>query len=426
MVIRTYDFRLKLDAINGRLPSKFKNIVNDKMLSAWRKVKWDSLIGFDYYNKQEKNIRKLNSEIDTLKESAKETLKEIKAENEVLLLAIKIASSGNEYRRLIYENRNEIIDFVEKNKKAIGVKRSSQLLNISNMTYYEWKSKAKDDCQHSSRLTCIKRSPNQITLEEEFKILQLLQDPRYDHFPVSSLVWKARYENIVHAGRTSWRRLQRRYKVVRLKPKKRKRYYSKSLKAEYANQYLHADITYFKLKNGDTYYIYLVKDNYSKYIKSWEISNKINADTRIKTFQHSLSDIDDNSSMKVSFITDSGTENKNSKVKNFFKPFKNVDIKYAKKDIAFSNSMIERYNMDLKYMYLYRENIYTLKALITAVRFAIKEHNYIKRMECINGQTPYELYNGLPSKIEWINEQKKQAKENRCKKVKNTICCKLR
>ncbi|MBL7912640.1 MAG: DDE-type integrase/transposase/recombinase [Bacteroidia bacterium] len=423
-MIRTYDFRLKLDAVNGKIPSKFKKIVKSNMVYAWKKENWNKLIGFDYYNKQEKNIRKLNHEIDVLKESVNESLKNLKAENEVLSLAIKIASSGKEYRKLIYENRAQIVDFVESNKKAIGVKRCSELLNINNMTYYEWKTLAKDDCRHSSRLTCIKRSPNQITLEEEFKILQLLQDPRFEHFPISSLVWKAHHENIVHATRTSWRRLQRRYKIVRLKPKKRKRYSSKSLKADYPNQYLHADITYFKLKNGETYYIYLVKDNYSKYIKSWAISDKIAADTRIETFQHSLSDIDPESNIKISFITDSGSENKNNKVKKFFKGFTNVDIKYAKKDIVFSNSMIERYNMDLKYMYLYRENIYTLKALISAVGFAIKEHNYIKRMECINGQTPYELYNGLPSKAEWINEQWKKARKNRCKKAKNTICCK--
>lgn len=57
------------------------------------------------------------------------------------------------------------------------------------------------------------------------------------------------------------------------------------------------------------------------------------------------------------------------------------------------------------------------------LEIAVKEHNYTKRMEKLNGQTPYEVYNGIPAKSEWILEQWKQARQKRYDKLDMLICC---
>jgi len=417
-MLRTYDFRLKLDAINDTIPDEYKPMIKPFMIYKWKKEKWDKLVGFDYYNKQNTETSILLKEIYSLKED----FKKLQAEKELLLLINNSVSDSQEFGRLVHKNKKDIMTCVERNKKLFGVKQSAQLLHINPKTYYEWISIAKAECQFSRRFVCIKRRPNQLSMDEELKIIQLLQDPLYAHYPLSSLYWKAHHEGIVHASMNTWRKLQKLYKIERLKPKKQIKYYYKSLKAEYVNQYLHADITYFKVKGGKTYYIYIVKDNYSKYITSWAISDTINAHTRIKTFDDSLSQILD-SNLKVSFIADQGNENRNKKVDAFFKKLKNADIKYARIDIPYSNSMIERFNHDLKYMYLYREYISTLKELTTIVELAVKEHNYTKRMECLQGQTPYEVYLGIPSRNEQISDLWKKAVKYRNIKVKNTICC---
>ncbi|MBI3521199.1 MAG: transposase, partial [Bacteroidetes bacterium] len=133
--------------------------------------------------------------------------------------------------------------------------------------------------------------------------------------------------------------------------------------------------------------------------------------------------IDDESTQQVTFITDMGRENANTYVKDFFKQFKNIDIKYAQRDIPYSNCMIERFNMDLKYMYLYRDTIKSYSELNQLVAHAVREHNYTKRLGILNGQTPYEVYNGISPNTEWINERWEEAKALRKRKAKKTICC---
>lgn len=418
-MLEAYDFRLKLDAINNRIPDEFKNKISASNIAKWRKENWNKrLLGFKYYNNQDRDLNNLTQKIQDLKRS----MKELEAENELLKLINKTTSGGKEFHKLVHKNKIEIVNCVESKKRILGNRRSAEMLNISPNTLFEWRVVAKAECQFSNKLVCIKRRPNQLSMDEELKIIQLLQDPRFEHYPLTSLRWKAHYENLVHVGLYTWRKLQKVYGIIRVRAKReRKRY--KSLKAEYTNQYLHADITYFKLSTGKTYYIYIVKDNYSKYIKSWVISDTINPEIRIKTFKNALKDVDLQSNKQTSFVTDSGNENISRKVKDFFKMFNNVDIKYARKDIPYSNSMIERYNHDLKYMYLYRDSINSLKVLNKKMEMAVKEHNFIKRLACLDGQTPYEFYHGIPSKKELIMAQWKEARKNRYIKTKNTICC---
>ena len=147
----------------------------------------------------------------------------------------------------------------------------------------------------------------------------------------------------------------------------------------YPNQYLHADITEFTILPLNTkYYIYIVKDNYSKLIKSYAISTVINKELRVLTFIDAINDVKLNVNNPINFITDSGPENKNKLVECFLKLWKGIKHFFAKKDIIYSNSMVERFNMDLKYLYLYRQNITSYKQLENAIQHAIHEHNYKK------------------------------------------------
>ena len=406
-----FDLRLKQDAINGIIPEQFKKIINHRHIYRWRQMPWKQMIGCDYYDQKEKDLIILNKEINSLKN----VLKKVTAENKLLNLL-----KAESYNKIVKDN---IVKFVNENKTVIGVKRCSQITNVKVNTINEWRQKAKKECAHSSRSVCIKNSQTQLTSEEEMKIVSLLKDPRFMHYPLSSLMWKARYENIVHAGFNTWQKLKKQYQIIRHVPKKKRHRKHISLNASRSNQFLHADITLYKLPNNKVYYIYLVKDNYSKFIKSWSIAKTINSTLRIKTFEDAIRDINDTITDSVTFITDQGSENMNNQVKKFFKQFNNIDIKYAKKDIPFSNSMIERFNQDLKYMYLYRDSISSFKELQKSVAHAVQEHNFTKRIHRIKGQTPYEKYNGISLKTDWLNAMHEEAKQNRVRKTKFTLCC---
>lgn len=416
---RVFDPRLKLDVLNGNMPAEFKDVITASNINKWKKEKWSNLIGYNYYTAKEYDLRILQESIKTQEQE----IKKLKAENEVITLAIKIGSISREFERTAFKNKSQLIDCVEKNKKIFSVKKFSKLLNLNKNTYYEWKQLNKKECEFSKNFICVKRHPNRISIEEEEAIVELLRDERYEHFPLSSLIWMARYNNLVFAGRPAWDRIRKENFIKRKKIKKTRKKYYQALIAEYANQYLHADVTYFKIDGGKTYFIYIVKDNFSKYIKSWAISDTINPDTRIDTFKLALHDIEKGFDYKITFITDYGNENRANKVLDFFDSLENVEINFARRDVPFSNSMIERFNHDLKYMYLYKERIKSLRDLKKFVEIAVKEHNYTKRMERLNGQTPYEVYNGIPPKSEWILEQWREARKNRKNKLDALICC---
>jgi transposase InsO family protein len=414
-----FDPRLKLDFINGKVPDEFREILKKHDTSRWRYEKWSRLIGFSYYNNKEFDLRILNNNIIQLEKE----VAYLKAKDNVISLVLKKGSNSRDFERILFKNKAEIIEVVEKNKKLFNIKSFSKLLNLNKNTYYEWKQLNKSECKFSKNFICVKRHPNKLSIEEEDKIIELLSDKNYEHYPISSLIWMAKYNNLVHAGRSAWNRIKKENSIERKKIKKTKRKYNKSLLATYSNQYLHADITYYKIEGGKTYFIYLVKDNFSKFIKAWAVSNTINPDTRIETFEIALSDLVENFEFKVTFITDYGNENRAKKVYEYIKSLTNVDLKFARRDIPFSNSMIERFNYDLKYMYLYKERIKSLGELKQLLEIAVKDHNYTKRMEKLNGQTPYEVYNGIPKKTEWILEQWRNSRENRFNKINSYLCC---
>lgn len=416
---KAYDYRLKADALNGIIPEQFKEIIKPYHICRWKREGFKRVIGFNYYNNREVDLQILNKEIKTLSNE----LNTLSAERSFLGAVINEISNNREYNFLLRKHRKEIIKEVESKREILGIKNCCKLLKIDSSTYTIWKQGLRDKCFKAFDLICIKRHEKELSKDEELAMIALLRDARYEHFPLTALLWMARHENIVYASMNTWRKIKKKHNIIRVPPKReRKKFYS-PLKSKYVNQYLHADITHFKLSNNKTYYIYVIKDNYSKYIKSCEIFEAINSEFRVRTFENALMDIDTKSCREIRFITDRGTENKNAKVTEFFKQFENIHIKYARADIPYSNSMVERYNHDLKYMYLYRKKIRTLGQLKKIVGFAVYEHNHVKRLNCLNGQTPYEVYFNMPLKNTVIKKKWNEAREKRKLNKTTIVCC---
>jgi len=57
------------------------------------------------------------------------------------------------------------------------------------------------------------------------------------------------------------------------------------LKATFPNQYWHADITIFKTLDNVKQYIYLVVDNYSRKILSWDMADRVSGEIRVQTLR---------------------------------------------------------------------------------------------------------------------------------------------
>lgn len=137
---------------------------------------------------------------------------------------------------------------------------------------------------------------------------------------------------------------------MRRKFRKPKKDYDEGLRANAPNEKWHADITEFKTADGRTSYIYLVMDNFSRYITSWRIADKVCAKVRIETFEETIlnAGIEPNQKEKTELIVDGGTENYNKAVTTLLQKYP-VDKLIAMKDILKSNSMIESLNKLIKY-----------------------------------------------------------------------------
>ena len=110
-------------------------------------------------------------------------------------------------------------------------------------------------------------------------------------------------------------------------------------------------------------------DNFSRYITSWRVADKVCAKVRIETFEETIinAGIKPNQKEKTELIVDGGTENNNKAVMTLLQKYP-VDKLVALKDILKSNSMIESLNKLIKYDYLYPRNIHDQEELEKLMR----------------------------------------------------------
>lgn len=151
------------------------------------------------------------------------------------------------------------------------------------------------------------------------------------------------------------------------------------------------------MEDGKIAYIYLVIDNFSRFILSWRISYNLCWQTRLDTFKEAVfrKSLKGKKRIKTQLIVDGGSENNNQYVEEYLEYYeKNIDKTIALKDIIKSNSMIEYTNRLLKYEYLFVRGVKNLKHLGQVLYHAVNDYNCVRPYGAINGLTPAQAYNG--------------------------------
>jgi putative transposase len=141
-------------------------------------------------------------------------------------------------------------------------------------------------------------------------------------------------------------------------------------------------------EDGKISYIYLVVDNFSRYITSWRVSDRICAKIRLETFIETIknADIEETTGEEIisSIIVDGGTENNNKQVESFIEKYP-VEKLVALKDIMQSNALIESINKLIKYDYLFPKKLQNQTQLRNYMAsFVIPDSHYLNN----------KLYNG--------------------------------
>ncbi len=282
----------------------------------------------------------------------------------------------------------------------------------------------KTKCLISPIHKCPKVWPNQISQRELYEMKNILFDPAYHKWSVHSIHSESVRKKRLFICRDSF------YKYSKLLGFKRfiikKPRYEKGIRASFPNEVIHADVTCLKLLNGLTAYIYILIDNFSRFIISYKVSLSLSADIALSNLKESYDKIFRNFTEHIDsyiiFLTDGGTENDNDLIKQFLKDKISIRHLIALKDIHFSNSMIEAVNKTLKYSWLLRSKFHDLKELERYLETAVQEYNHVRPHHAHKYQTPAEAYFGKKPDFISIQSGFEQARLQRIHENRLAAC----
>ena len=201
-----------------------------------------------------------------------------------------------------------------------------------------------------------------------------------------------------------------------------KKKYATGLLASKSNEIWHADITIVKTKDNIKQYIYLLMDNYSKYILNWKIESFVSGKVRVETIREGYSKFV-NRPQQVILITDGGPENNNTEMKAFVDGAGvSISPLIALKDIPFSNSVIEAQNKLFKYRYLFRKEYCNAGELKKVFASDVIDYNNLRPHISLNGYTPREVQTGINGLDKIWNDQKKDARKARLSINRAELC----
>ena len=233
----------------------------------------------------------------------------------------------------------------------------------------------------------------------------LFDKPLFHNWPIASIAYYCLQKNLLSVSLNSW------YKYAKIFSIQRKNYhkerYNIGIRALKPNHIWHSDVTLFKTLDMVTSYIYLIVDNYSRYIINWKVSLILSGKIRLETIKDAYNKyirIRKIQEQKTSLIVDGGSENNCAIVENFLNQDE-VNLKkiIAQQDIHFSNSMVEAVNKVLKYRFLFHNNIPDIASLEKHLNSFIPVYNNIRPHCGIKGLTLKQALNGIK-----INKEKQR------------------
>jgi putative transposase len=186
------------------------------------------------------------------------------------------------------------------------------------------------------------------------------------------------------------------------------------------------DVTEFKTVDNVKAYIYILIDNYSRYILNWRVNlvkaGKICIDMVREGYVKYLEPRANRVEI-TTLIADGGSENNNSDVDGFLdQPLVPIRKLIALKDIQFSNSMVEAFNKILKYRHLFPHEIRDFDALEKHLKKSIAEYNEVRPHHAHRFLTPAQAYFGHTVDREELRKRIIDACKNRVVENRNASC----
>ena len=389
---KSYDTKIKYLARKGLLPECYKRQIHRSLICKWKQEPVEKYVGYELNQNIEQlyDVMKLVGEDERLQRTLRSFIRIQKTLRDII-------GKGREYTDKLKEHKVQVVNAIKRAGETLTVEKAARLMGIGQSTYRAWAMETYFKCNNSLLKLCNNAYPQQLTYKEIKKMYRLLSDSKHITWPIKSVAYFAIKQNILKAHPNTWYKYARLLEVNRIRIKKKKRAYPEGIRAAKPDQIWHADVTELKMYDGQIAYIYLVIDNFSRFILSWRISYKLCATTRLDTFKEAMFRAKQKGKKKIKthLIVDGGSENNNKTVNAYIQEYATtIDKQVALKDILKSNAMAEYTNRVLKYEYLFTKQISNLKHLGQILFHSVFDFNCVRPHGALLGLTPAEAYIG--------------------------------
>ena len=418
----SYHTSIKQLAKRNKLPHKYIACIDRSTIWRWKNENEDKYLGSEL------------SDIDLLEQlalpsSASLRFLERRESATVIRTYLKLATTfsailrrSSQLQKTISENKNTFVHSILKYRKNINLKFILRLCNISSSVFYHWKNQVLKKCPSSPFQLCRRIYSNQLTATEVNQMKEMLSGQRFRYWPVNSIAYYALRNNIVNASLATWYNYITKLGWDRPRsPKKLK--YETGIRANRPHQIWHADITVVKCLNGMKYYVYLLMENFSRFILNYQVSEKVSAEIRMQSIKQAYEQYIMVPGEDVRLIVDGGVENNNNTVDDYISSEEvSVQKLIAGKDIRFSNSMVEAQNKIIKYHYLFKHDFKDIHELRKLLDWIIPDYQYERPHHSLKGLSPYEALIGTSLPTGQWQQQIQNAKQMRLQQNAKEPC----
>lgn len=296
----------------GLLPPKYEKTIPRTNIHRW---------------KHDLNIKRfVGSEINQIADKHTDLIKTLNeypkmfyAYGRLVKTVINVVEKAQDYKKLVKDSKEDIVKAINRVRGYIPVEKAVKLFNITRSTFYIWSSDVLHKCEKSYFNRCNRIYSNQVTPMEIEAVKERLSDPATEHWSMRSVYFKGIRDGGISVSLGTMYMINRRLKIRDTIGKRRKkRKYKTGIRANEPNQIWHADITILKTADGVKHYIYLLIDNFSRKILSYEVRNKVSGLVTLTTIEGAYKKARIiNENLNVKLIVDGGTENNNVYVENF-------------------------------------------------------------------------------------------------------------
>jgi putative transposase len=391
---RRYPDSVKLEVVRARNPYRFPELKIPRTTAL-------------YWLQTAREVEDLAPQVIE-SERVQKLCHEIERQNGLLELARKVRrlcpAGFSTTLAITRTRRKRLIELIQ---DAATLNRIDDCLEVTGLTknlYSQWLSEF-FLCQ-SADGQCDQRRPHQLTADELNTMRRLVVSKKHAHISIASLCLLAQREGLLFCSIDSWYKYIQIFAWDRPREKPSDAYRKDGIRAKGPNEIWHVDVTQVKTKAGQTIYVQVVYDNFSRFIIAWKVTTSIGGLSTVDLLEKARKKAQELGGPQVSKVMmDGGPENDNSNVLKFVTS-RNFKRLIALVDIHFSNSMVESLFRCLKSNFLNGEDIHSEADVEMKCKFYFNEHNDKIPKAIFKGATPKEMFLGL-----WNEQERKKLKD---------------